>query len=348
RALSERCRCPGQFPGQSSETMEWSEQGLRPLTSFEHWITVPCPTCGTLARRETDTLDTFWDSSWYFLRFADAHNETAIFDAAKVNNWLPVDLYVCGVEHAVLHLFYARFFIKALRDRGLLNFDEPFSCLLNQGTVQNITYRNSRTRQYIPKTNIVDRDNPVDPQTGDALDITYERASPAKYNSVDPQDVVAEYGADALRLFILSEVPPQMTLVWDEAGVERYHSFLHQVWQVVTRFLENRAASISSNAFDGSSTAERALQQVIRKTIQTIGQAVQGDYQLNMAVSELLEFNNTLTNTNCVNSPVYAEGIDTLVKLLAPFAPHIAEELWHRLGSTDSIHCQPWPSLSRR
>ncbi|MEL7316035.1 MAG: class I tRNA ligase family protein, partial [Cyanobacteria bacterium J06559_3] len=200
----------------------------------------------------------------------------------------------------------------------------------------------------IPKTNIVDRDNPVDPQTGDALDITYERASPAKYNSVDPQDVVAEYGADALRLFILSEVPPQMTLVWDEAGVERYHSFLHQVWQVVTRFLENRAASISSNAFDGSSTAERALQQVIRKTIQTIGQAVQGDYQLNMAVSELLEFNNTLTNTNCVNSPVYAEGIDTLVKLLAPFAPHIAEELWHRLGSTDSIHCQPWPSLSRR
>ncbi|MEM0979433.1 MAG: leucine--tRNA ligase, partial [Cyanobacteria bacterium P01_H01_bin.58] len=166
-----------QLPVELPEDVEFSGRGTSPLSQLEHWVNVPCPTCGEPAKRETDTMDTFIDSSWYFLRYADAKNEGAIFDPAKASDWLPVDQYVGGIEHAILHLLYSRFFTKVLRDRGLLTVDEPFSRLLTQGMVQNITYKNPQTGKYIAIADIQDTEKPVDPATGDALEVFYEKMS---------------------------------------------------------------------------------------------------------------------------------------------------------------------------
>jgi leucyl-tRNA synthetase len=212
------------------------------------WVNVPCPTCGEAAKRETDTMDTFIDSSWYFLRFTDANNDGAIFDSAKANDWMPVDQYVGGIEHAILHLLYSRFFTKVLRDRGLISIDEPFSRLLTQGMVQNITYKNPKTGKYIPIDQITDIDHPVDPSTGDPLEGFYEKMSKSKYNGVAPQDVLSKYGADTARMFILFKAPPEKDLEWDDADVEGQYRFLNRVWRLVTEFAENPAAAKSVGA----------------------------------------------------------------------------------------------------
>ena len=336
-----------QLPVELPENVEFSGRGASPLSQLGDWVNVPCPTCGEPAKRETDTMDTFIDSSWYFLRYADASNDGAIFDFDKVNDWLPVDQYVGGIEHAILHLLYSRFFTKVLRDRGLLKCDEPFSRLLTQGMVQNITYKNPKTGKYIPIPDIADSDNPVDPITGDALEVFYEKMSKSKYNGVAPQDVLSKYGADTARMFILFKAPPEKDLEWDDADVEGQFRFLNRVWRLVTEFIEKSPVGAQGIAPtpENLSKPEKNLRRAIHIAIKEISADIEGDYQFNTAVSELMKLSNALTDAKCIDSPVYVEGITTLVKLLAPFAPHMAEELWQKLGQTASIHVQPWPVL---
>jgi leucyl-tRNA synthetase len=334
-----------QLPVTLPEDVEFSGRGTSPLAQLDHWVNVPCPSCGEPAQRETDTMDTFIDSSWYFLRYSDAKNTEEAFNAAKVNGWMPVDQYVGGIEHAILHLLYSRFLTKGLRDRGLLNFDEPFQRLLTQGMVQNLTYKNPKTGKYVPSDQVTDPANPVDPATGDALEVFYEKMSKSKYNGVDPKAVLAKYGADTARMFILFKAPPEKDLEWDDADVEGQYRFLNRVWRLVTEFAGRDGADINATLPESLTKDEKTLHRAIHTTIKDITEDIDGDYQFNTAVSELMKLNNALGDAPCKDSPVYAEGVRALVLLLAPFAPHLADELWHRLGHADSVHLAPWPSF---
>lgn len=328
------------LPVQLPEDVEFSGRGGSPLAQMESFVNVPCPSCGTPAKRETDTMDTFIDSSWYFLRYPDAKNEQQVFDPAKTNDWMSVDQYVGGIEHAILHLLYSRFFTKVLRDRGLLNFDEPFQRLLTQGMVQGLTYKNPVTGKYIPSAQ-VDAANPRDPETGETLQIFYEKMSKSKYNGIDPEEVLAKYGADTARMFILFKAPPEKDLEWEDADVEGQFRFLNRVWRLVVS-VDNRDAIHRVTTTGELSKAEKELRRAIHTAIKEVTEDLQGDYQFNTAISELMKLSNALADASCKDSPIYAEGIQTLVMLLAPFAPHIAEELWHLLGNSDSVHTQSW------
>ncbi|WP_019508964.1 leucine--tRNA ligase [Pleurocapsa sp. PCC 7319] len=325
------------LPVELPESVELSRRGGSPLAQLEDWINVDCPCCGKAAKRETDTMDTFIDSSWYFLRYSDANNTDIVFDKDKVNNWMPVDQYVGGIEHAILHLLYSRFFTKVLRDRGLLNFDEPFERLLTQGMVQGITYKNPKTNKYIPAADI-NPDDPKDPETGDKLDVFFEKMSKSKYNGVSLEQGLSKYGVDTARMFILFKAPPEKDLEWDDADVEGQFRFLNRVWALVTSYDANQVTKSSEEL----SKAEKDLRRAIHTAIKEISEDLNGDYQFNTAVSELMKLSNALKDSKCVKSPVYKEGIETLVLLLAPFAPHIAEELWSHLGNAESVHHQQW------
>ncbi|MEH2149308.1 leucine--tRNA ligase [Nostoc sp.] len=334
------------LPVQLPEEVEFTGRGGSPLTQLESWVNVPCPTCGTPAKRETDTMDTFIDSSWYYLRFPDAKNEHQVFDSSKINDWMPVDQYVGGIEHAILHLLYSRFFTKVLRDRGLLNFDEPFQRLLTQGMVQGLTYLNPNKGgkdKWIP-SNLVNSADPRDPQTGEPLQRLYATMSKSKGNGVAPEDVISKYGVDTARMFILFKAPPEKDLEWDEADVEGQFRFLNRVWRLVTDYI---AAGVSRKKAQLSdlTKVEKELRRAIHTAIQAVTEDVEDEYQFNTAISELMKLSNALTDADGKNSPIYAEGIRTLVVLLAPFAPHIADELWHLLGESDSVHTQTWPSF---
>ncbi len=325
------------LPVELPESVELSGRGGSPLAQLDSWINVECPNCGKAAKRETDTMDTFIDSSWYFLRYSDASNSDKVFEADKVNDWMPVDQYVGGIEHAILHLLYSRFFTKVLRDRGLLNFDEPFKRLLTQGMVQGLTYKNPQTNKYIPSAN-VQRDNPVDPETGEKLDVFYEKMSKSKYNGVAPEDVIADYGVDTARMFAMFKAPPEKDLEWDDADVEGQYRFLNRVWTLVTSFDPASVAKTSEKP----TKAEKDLRRAIHTAIKEITEDLTGDYQFNTAVSELMKLSNALKDAKYITSPIYQEGVETLVLLLAPFAPHLAEELWSKLGNTESVHKQQW------
>nr|WP_199326578.1 leucine--tRNA ligase [Nostoc sp. FACHB-888] len=334
------------LPVQLPEEVEFTGRGGSPLTQLENWVNVPCPTCGTPAKRETDTMDTFIDSSWYFLRFPDAKNEQQVFDSSKINDWMPVDQYVGGIEHAILHLLYSRFFTKVLRDRGLLNFDEPFQRLLTQGMVQGLTYLNPNKGgkdKWIP-SNLVNSADPRDPQTGEPLQRLYATMSKSKGNGVAPEDVISKYGIDTARMFILFKAPPEKDLEWDEADVEGQFRFLNRVWRLVTDYVAAGVSRKQAQLAD-LTKAEKELRRAIHTAIQAVTEDVEDEYQFNTAISELMKLSNALTDADGKNSPIYAEGIRTLVVLLAPFAPHIADELWHLLGESNSVHTQTWPSF---
>jgi leucyl-tRNA synthetase len=327
-----------QLPVRLPEDVAFTGKGASPLAQLSDWVNVPCPSCGTPAKRETDTMDTFIDSSWYFLRYPDAKNDGAVFDSAKTNDWMPVDQYVGGIEHAILHLLYSRFFTKVLRDRGLLNFDEPFQRLLTQGMVQALTYKNPNTGKYIRTDDIADLSQPTDPNTGEALITCYEKMSKSKYNGIAPLTVLGKYGADTARMFILFKAPPEKDLEWDDADVEGQFRFLNRVWRLVMEFAQGNSAQEKEN-----SKAEKDLRRAIHTAIKEITDDLEGDYQFNTAVSEMMKLSNALNDAPCKSSPVYTEGIKTLLLLLAPFAPHLSEELWQSLGQQDSIHRQSWP-----
>jgi leucyl-tRNA synthetase len=330
-----------ELPVTLPEDVAFSGKGGNPLANLPDWVNVDCPRCGQPARRETDTMDTFLDSSWYFLRYPDAQNDDAIFDPQVVNNWLPVDQYVGGVEHAVMHLLYSRFFTKVLRDHGgdgkskFLSFDEPFQRLLTQGMVQGITYKNPNTGKYVAPQSI-NASDPQDPETGEALELSFEKMSKSKYNGVDPEDVLALYGADTARMFVLFKAPPEKDLEWSATDVEGQFRFLNRIWRLVI-------ACEPSVAKSGElSKAEKDLRRFIHTAIEAITEDLSGAYQFNTAISELMKLSNALYDSKLNGSPTYTEGVQTLLLLAAPFAPHIAEELWQLVGS-GSVHTQPWP-----
>ncbi|MEA5534605.1 leucine--tRNA ligase [Crocosphaera sp. XPORK-15E] len=332
------------LPVKLPENVEFTGRGASPLAKLEDWINVPCPSCGEPAKRETDTMDTFIDSSWYYLRYTDAVNDQEAFKLEKANDWMGVDQYVGGIEHAILHLLYSRFFTKVLRDRGLINVDEPFKRLLTQGMVQALTYKNPQTGKYIPPENVVYKDdNYRDRETGEILSFFFEKMSKSKYNGVDPQQVLGKYGADTARMFILFTAPPEKDLEWNDAGVEGQFRFLNRVWRLVVEYGENKPKQVKKTT--DLTKFEKDLKRAIHTAIKEISEDLEGDYQFNTAVSELMKLSNALNDAKCLDSAVYQEGIETLLILLAPFAPHIAEELWHDLGHKKSIHLASWPKV---
>jgi leucyl-tRNA synthetase len=346
-----------QLPVELPRDVAFSGKGGSPLAQLESWVEVACPCCGKPARRETDTMDTFMCSSWYFLRYSDPANTSLPFSREAVDRWLPVDQYVGGIEHAILHLLYSRFFTKALRDRGLLGFSEPFTRLLTQGMVQGITYRNPASGKYIAPDDVADPTDPRDPLSGELLEVFYEKMSKSKYNGVDPGVVIERYGADTARMFILFKAPPEKDLEWDDADVEGQFRFLQRLWRLVETSVERGVVLADGEqrlpallAADAELTAaERELRRAVHTAIEAVSEDLQGDYQFNTAVSELMKLSNAMgTHLEAVRPEVAREALRTLVVLLAPFAPHLAEELWQKLGANpdglQSVHRQSWPS----
>ena len=327
-----------QLPVELPTGIDLNGAGGSPLARAEDWVSVSCPKCGKSARRETDTMDTFMCSSWYYLRFADPHNQDLPFDATSVNRWLPVKQYVGGIEHAILHLLYARFFTKALNDRDLLETNEPFERLLTQGMVQGTTYRNPRTGRYVSPSVVADESNPLDPDDGGALEVLFEKMSKSKHNGVDPAAVIDRYGADTARMFILFKAPPEKDLEWDDADVEGQFRFLQRLWRLVDSEVNHDEASPATGESDSD------IRRAVHQAIKAVSEDLSDDFQFNTAISELMKLSNALSSGLAQASKgVRQEAMSALVRLLAPFAPHLAEEFWQRLGGQNSVHIQPWP-----
>ena len=327
-----------QLPVELPTGIDLNGAGGSPLARAVDWVSTTCPKCGKPARRETDTMDTFMCSSWYYLRFSDPHNRDLPFDATSVNRWLPVKQYVGGIEHAILHLLYARFFTKALKDRDLLETKEPFERLLTQGMVQGTTYRNPRTGRYVSPASVKDASNPLDPDDGGPLEVLFEKMSKSKHNGVDPAAVIDRYGADTARMFILFKAPPEKDLEWDDADVEGQFRFLQRLWRLVDSEVNHDEASPATGESDPD------IRRAVHQAIKAVSEDLSDDFQFNTAISELMKLSNSLSSGLAQASPaVREEAMSALVRLLAPFAPHLAEEFWQRLGGEESIHCQPWP-----
>ena len=355
-----------QLPVELPRDVAFSGKGASPLAQLDSWVQVACPCCGKPARRETDTMDTFMCSSWYFLRYSDPHNTQLPFSRSAVDAWLPVDQYVGGIEHAILHLLYSRFFTKVLRDRQLLSCDEPFTRLLTQGMVQGVTYKNPNSGKYIPPGEVADPTDPRDPISGEPLETFFEKMSKSKHNGVDPASVIDRYGADTARMFILFKAPPEKDLEWDDADVEGQFRFLQRLWRLVEAAVERGlniadgagspeavgVALASAQQGGGLTQADAALRRAVHTAIAAISEDLDGDYQFNTAVSELMKLSNAMGSVLAESSDVFAcEALRNLVILLAPFAPHLAEELWLKLGGrtsadalhSSSVHRQRWP-----
>ena len=317
---------------------------INSLKDDSNWLNIKCPNCGYPARRETDTMDTFICSSWYFLRYPSSDNVNKPFDKEKINKWLPVDQYVGGVEHAILHLLYARFITKALRDRNLFEINEPFNKLLTQGMVQSAAFKNINTGKYISPTNIKDQDNPIDPYDNSKLEVVFEKMSKSKYNGVDPEIVIEKYGADTARMFVLFKAPPEKDLEWGDSDVEGQFRFLSRIWKLYYEFINSE---INKNSNPNSIKEEKEIIRSMNIAIQEISIDIQNN-QFNTAISELMKFYNSLNKVfSILNTNIKKEILKNYCILLSPFAPHLAEELWHLLGFNNSVHIQSWPEIDK-
>ncbi|MBR3786278.1 MAG: leucine--tRNA ligase [Firmicutes bacterium] len=293
------------------EDVEFTGTGASPLTTSAHFADCKCPKCGADAKREMDTMDTFLDSSWYFLRYCDPKNPNEAFNKEKADYWMDVDQYIGGVEHAILHLMYARFFQMALYDLGLTKFEEPFKNLLTQG--------------------MVNKDG--------------RKMSKSIGNVVSPEEIITKYGADTARLFILFAAPPERELDWSDAGVEGSYRFLNRVWRLVYDFAQNWQGG--SAPYEVKTAADKELNYVLNTTIKKVTEDVGGRFSFNTAISSIMELVNELykyKELEDANQAFLEKAIETLVVILSPFTPHICEEMWEGLGYTDSLKDVPWPA----
>ncbi len=303
-----------QLPVLLPEKIEITQQGGSPLGRVPSFVNTICPKCGGPARRETDTMDTFVDSSWYFYRYTDARDTKAPFDSATVQYWFPIDQYIGGVEHAILHLIYSRFWTKVMRDRGMVKNDEPARRLFTQG--------------------MVIKDG--------------AKMSKSKGNVVSPDDMVARYGADATRMYALFAAPPDRDLDWQEAGVAGVSRFLAKVWRLVSAH-RSRALDLHADTAPVNRALEQKLQRKLHQTIAKITLDFEGRWHFNTCVAAIMELVNELQDADAqlaageVPAPVVRELLQTLILLLAPFAPFLAAELWEDLGGEGAVLRAPWP-----
>ena len=319
-----------------------------PLTNHPTWKHVTCPKCGKAAERETDTFDTFFESSWYFARFASPNSTDIGFTRAAADYWLPVDQYIGGIEHAVLHLLYSRFFTRALRKCDYLNIDEPFTGLLTQGMVCHATFRGEDGNWLLPEN--VDTANDgtlVDKSTGARVSKgRAEKMSKSKKNVVDPEYIIGTYGADTARLFMLSDSPPDRDLDWTDSGIDGAWRYLNRLWRLVENIdLEEMVKPNLSALNEGELTVLR----LSHKTIVTVTEDLDR-FQFNKAVARLRELTNSiepLAQSTDEGAWVFRETVEILVRLLAPILPHLAEEMWSKLGHSTLLANSPWPEANK-
>ena len=291
-------------------------EGGNPLEKVPAFVNATCPKCGGKARRETDTMDTFVDSSWYFYRYLSPHKEDGPVDALAVKHWFPIDLYVGGIEHAILHLVYSRFWTKMMRDIGVVDLDEPVVRLFPQGMVH--------------------RDGEV--------------MSKSKGNTVAPDDVIARYGADTLRLYILFAAPPDLPMEWSESGIEGPHRFLLRVWRLIDRHAEALSGEAPEPIPADLPAPARDLRRKVHQTIARVTRDIDERIQLNTAVAALMELVNEIYRleeqvTTGKGRPALREALETVILLLNPFTPHVCEEMWARLGHSEGLVRASWPAL---
>ncbi len=319
-----------------------------PLDHHPTWKRVPCPRCGRPARRETDTLDTFFDSSWYFLRFCSARAPIA-FERAAVDYWMPVDQYTGGIEHAVLHLLYSRFFTRALTRCGYLDLAEPFTGLFTQGMVCHETYQSSTGEWLFPEE--IESDGAggfVDADGRPVIAGRHEKMSKSKKNVVGLDAIVDTYGADTARLYLLSDSPPERDLDWTESGIEGIWRYVNRLWRMVSEppvALPNRGTPVPADL----SAAVVAIRRTTHKTIAAVTDDLD-KFRFNRAVARIRELTNALEELPAGESgaaEVLREGLETLARLLGPMMPHLAEEMWLALGGSGLLAEQPWPAFDR-
>lgn len=324
-----------------------------PLDRHDGFLNVSCPQCGGAAKRETDTMDTFVDSSWYFARFT-APNADDPTVPAIANKWLPVDQYIGGIEHAILHLLYSRFFTRAMKATGHLIIDEPFKGLFTQGMVVHETYRDDDGWVTPAEIRIEEHDgkrHAVHLESGKAVKIGgIEKMSKSKKNVVDPDDIIASYGADTARWFMLSDSPPERDVIWTEAGVEGAHRFVQRLWRLVADAAEMLKAAEANPAKDGDAAT---ISKAAHKTLQAVG----GDIEklaFNKAVARLYELLNVLAKpltdvaAGKADQPTLQaskDAVQILLTMVAPMMPHLAEEIWAKLGNATMIAVKPWPQF---
>jgi leucyl-tRNA synthetase len=331
------------LPVELPQDVSFDEPG-NPLDRHPTWKHVACPTCHGPATRETDTLDTFFDSSWYFLRFCSARAPIA-FDRAAAEYWMPVDQYIGGVEHAVLHLLYSRFFTRALKRCGYIDLDEPFAGLFTQGMVLHQTYQNSAGEWVFPKEVTEDGSGRLVDSTGQPVTIgRLEKMSKSKKNVVDLDDIVDTYGADTARLYLMSDSPPERDLEWTDAGIEGSWRYVNRLWRLVSERdapLPPPASAIPEQI----SPALDAIRRLIHKTIAAVTDDLD-KFRFNRAVARIRELTNALEDLPAGDpgaGSVLREGLDTAVRLIGPMMPHLAEEMWQTLGHAELLADTPWP-----
>lgn len=321
------------------------DQPGNPLDHHPTWKHVACPKCGGNAERETDTLDTFVDSSWYFARFCDPHNPQKAFSAERTQKWMPVAQYIGGIEHAVLHLLYARFFSRALKMCGYWDVKEPFEGLFTQGMVCHKTYKSADGEWICPHDVVWEEDIPT--YHGKPVTIgRSEKMSKSKCNVIGIDEMAETYGVDALRFFLLSDTPPERDIEWTDDGIEGCWRYINRIWA-----LFHKHAIIPHEAFrympDGFSKNALALRRTVHKTIHDVNKSLD-DYHLNKYVSALRTCSNAMENfvpETADEEWTWREALEVFTRLLAPIAPHLAEELWSALGHEGFVHRAPWPSV---
>ncbi|NCD08729.1 MAG: leucine--tRNA ligase [Negativicutes bacterium] len=304
-----------QLPVRLPENVNFASGSVSPLATSEEFVNCVCPVCGKPAKRETDTMDTFLCSSWYYLRYTDPKNSELPFSKEAVNYWAPVDQYIGGIEHAILHLLYSRFFMKVLRDAGLVESGEPFKNLLTQG--------------------MVIKDG--------------AKMSKSLGNVVSPEEIISKYGADTARLFILFAAPPERELEWNDQGVEGSFRFLNRVWRIVAHFAPQLAQNKTAYAAEDLDAEDKELRRVLHTSIKKVTDDIEQRFNFNTAISAMMELVNALyaykEKQNQPNAGLVFEAISALLRLLAPFVPHITEELWAAvIDGGNSVHKQPWPT----
>lgn len=303
-----------QLPVRLPEDVSFTAGAKSPLATSEEFVHCKCPKCGADATRETDTMDTFLCSSWYYLRYTDAHNDKKPFDKELNNYWGPVDQYIGGIEHAILHLLYSRFFVKVLRDAGLVDYDEPFSNLLTQG--------------------MVIKDG--------------AKMSKSLGNVVSPEEILSKYGADTARLFILFAAPPERELEWSDQGVEGSFRFLNRIWRIVQAFEAVLAQKVTEYDHSNLTEADKDLRRVLHSSIKKVTNDIETRFNFNTAISTMMELVNALyAYKEAIKEPnagLIYEAISDLIKMMSPFVPHITEELWRgAIDANSSVHEQSWP-----